>query len=175
MRCPDCEGGRYNPETLEVHWQDRSIADVLGLSVTEATEVFSDEPSIARVLQSLADVGLGYLRLGEPTPILSGGEAQRLRLATHLRRGQRHQLFVFDEPSIGLHPLDIHTLLGVFDRLMDAGATLIVIEHDTDMIANADHVIDLGPGAGSGGGHIISTGTVEKVRSDPVSLIGPWL
>ncbi|WP_075891881.1 excinuclease ABC subunit UvrA [Actinomyces provencensis] len=175
MRCPDCGGGRYNPETLEVHWQGRSIADVLGLSVTEATEVFAGEPSIARVLQSLADVGLGYLRLGEPTPTLSGGEAQRLRLATHLRRGQRHQIFVFDEPSIGLHPLDIHTLLGVFDRLMDAGATLIVIEHDTDMIANADHVIDLGPGAGSEGGRIISTGTVEEVRADPASLIGPWL
>ena len=175
MRCPDCDGKRYNPETLEVTWEGRTIADVLGLEVSRAAEVFAGEQAIARVLQSLVDVGLGYLRLGEPTPSLSGGEAQRLRLATELRRGQRHQLFVFDEPSIGLHPRDIHTLLGVFDRLLDAGATIVVIEHDTDMIANADHVIDIGPGAGDEGGHVIATGTVEEIRADADSVIGRWL
>lgn len=175
MRCPDCDGGRYNPESLEVRWQGRTIADVLALQVDEAIGVFADEPAIARILQLLVDVGLGYLRLGEPTPTLSGGEAQRLRLATHLRRGQHHQLFVFDEPSIGLHPLDIQTLLGVFDRLMDAGATVLVVEHDTDMIGNADHIIDLGPGAGVQGGRIIATGTVDEIRHDPDSRIGPWL
>ncbi|WP_312347517.1 hypothetical protein [Actinomyces sp.] len=175
MRCPDCDGKRYNPGTLDVTWEGRTIADGLGLEVSRAAEVFAGEQAIARVLQSLVDVGLGYLRLGEPTPSLSGGEAQRLRLATELRRGQRHQLFVFDEPSIGLHPRDIHTLLGVFDRLLDAGATIIVIEHDTDMIANADHVIDIGPGAGDEGGHVIATGTVEEIRADADSVIGRWL
>ena len=175
IRCPDCDGKRYNPGTLEVTWEGRTIADVLGLEVSRAADVFAGEQTIARVLQSLVDVGLGYLRLGEPTPSLSGGEAQRLRLATELRRGQRHQLFVFDEPSIGLHPRDIHTLLGVFDRLLDAGATIVVIEHDTDMIANADHVIDIGPGAGDEGGHVIATGTVEEIRADADSVIGRWL
>lgn len=175
MRCPDCDGRRYNPETLEVLLGGMSIADVLELSVTRAAEVFAAEPAISRILESLRDVGLGYLRLGEPTPALSGGEAQRLQLAAQIRRGQKHQLYVFDEPSIGLHPRDIHTLLGVFDRLLDAGATIVVIEHDTDMIVNADHVIDIGPGAGDEGGRIIATGTVEQVEADPNSRIGPWL
>ena len=120
--------------------------------------------------------GGGLLEIGTgERGIFRDGEAQRLRLATELRRGQRHQLFVFDEPSIGLHPRDIHTLLGVFDRLLDAGATIIVIEHDTDMIANADHVIDIGPGAGDEGGHVIATGTVEEIRADADSVIGRWL
>lgn len=121
MRCPDCNGRRYNPETLEVTRSGMSIADVLDLSVSRAVAVFAEEPAISRILESLRDVGLGYLRLGEPTPALSGGEAQRLQLAAQIRRGQEHQLYVFDEPSIGLHPRDIHTLLGVFDRLLDAG------------------------------------------------------
>ena len=121
------------------------------------------------------EVGLGYLRLGEPTPSLSGGESQRLRIASRLLRSQRGALYVLDEPSTGLHPLDVATLVGVFDRLLEAGATIIVIDHDLDLLAAADHLIDMGPGGGPDGGHILAAGTPEDVARAPGSATGPWL
>jgi excinuclease ABC subunit A len=123
----------------------------------------------------MAEVGLGYLRLGEPTPSLSGGESQRLRIASRLRSSQRDTLYVFDEPSTGLHPLDVATLVGVFDRLTEAGATIIVIDHDLDLLAAADHIVDMGPGGGPDGGHILTAGTPEDVARSPDSVTGPWL
>lgn len=175
VRCTDCDGRRYAPDTLEVHWQGLSIADVLELSVESALELFQDQPRIKRLLTSLVDVGIGYLTLGEPTPALSGGEAQRLRLASELRKGQAGTLFVFDEPSIGLHPRDIETLLQVFDRLTNAGATVIIIEHDLDMIANADWIVDLGPSGGDHGGRITASGTPEQLRRSAETDTGIWL
>jgi excinuclease ABC subunit A len=175
IRCPDCKGRRYTAETLEVTVDGRSIADVLALTVAQARAELAGSARLARVLKNLDDVGLGYFTLGEPTPELSGGEAQRLRLATELRRGQRGTLFVFDEPTIGLHPRDVAGLLGVFSRLIDAGATVIVIEHDLDLIANADQITDMGPGGGDRGGRIVASGSVEHIRHCADSVIGPWL
>ncbi|MCT3017216.1 excinuclease ABC subunit UvrA, partial [Propionibacterium freudenreichii] len=123
----------------------------------------------------LRDLGLGYLTLGEATPALSGGEAQRLKLASELGRDQRDAVFVFDEPTVGLHPLDVEVLLGVFERLIDHGATVIVIEHDLDVIANSDYIVDLGPGGGEAGGRIIATGTPSQIMDDPQSVIGRYL
>jgi excinuclease ABC subunit A len=143
--------------------------------VTDALDRFAGEAPIASALRPVADVGLGYLRLGEPTPSLSGGESQRLRIATRLRSSQRGVLYVFDEPSTGLHPLDVGTLVAVFDRLLDAGATVIVIDHDLDLLAVCDYLIDLGPGGGPQGGRIVAAGTPEEVARDPDSATGPWL
>ncbi len=148
---------------------------MLGLSVHEALERFADRPPVAAALRPVSEVGLGYLRLGEPTPSLSGGESQRLRIASRLRSSQRGALYVFDEPSTGLHPLDVATLAGVFDRLLEAGATIIVIDHDLDLLAAADHLIDMGPGGGPDGGHILAAGTPEDVARDTGSVTGPWL
>ncbi|MFI8632322.1 excinuclease ABC subunit UvrA [Microbacterium sp. NPDC077663] len=175
--CPDCHGDRYNPETLRVTLAGRTIADVLRLTVSEARHELDSVASrkLRQVLASLEEVGLGYLTLGESTPALSGGEAQRLRLATELRRGQTGSLFVFDEPTIGLHPDDVAALVGVFDTLVRDGATVIVIEHDLDLIANADHIIDVGPGAGEDGGRIVATRGVDDVMRNPASVIGPWV
>jgi excinuclease ABC subunit A len=172
MPCPDCGGHRYRPEVVSVTLDGRSVADVLALTVDDALDVFADEPALARPLAALSAVGLGYVTLGEATPGLSGGEAQRLRLATRMRSSVRDALFVFDEPTIGLHPLDVHGLLGVFDRLLDGGATVVVVEHDLDLLANADHVIELGPGAGPDGGRVIATGTPTEVAASPTSVIG---
>jgi excinuclease ABC subunit A len=157
---------------VSVTLDGRSVADVLALTVDDALDVFADEPALARPLAALSAVGLGYVTLGEATPGLSGGEAQRLRLATRMRSSVRDALFVFDEPTIGLHPLDVHGLLGVFDRLLDGGATVVVVEHDLDLLANADHVIELGPGAGPDGGRVIATGTPTEVAASPTSVIG---
>jgi excinuclease ABC subunit A len=121
------------------------------------------------------EVRLGYLRLGEPTPSLSGGESQRLRIASRLRSSQRGALYVFDEPTTGLHPRDIEVLIGVFDRLIDAGATVVVIDHDLDLLAACDHLIDIGPGAGPGGGRIVATGSPQEVAAAPGSVTGPWI
>jgi excinuclease ABC subunit A len=175
IRCPDCKGRRYTEETLEVAVDGRSIADVLALIVAQARTELAGSARLARILKNLDDVGLGYFTLGEPTPELSGGEAQRLRLATELRRGQRGTLFVFDEPTIGLHPRDVAGLLRVFSQLIDAGATVIVIEHDLDLIANADHIVDMGPGGGDRGGEIVTSGSVNHIRHSADSVIGPWL
>jgi excinuclease ABC subunit A len=173
--CPTCHGARFNDAVLAVRVDGLTIADVLGLSVADALERFADRTPIAAALRPVSEVGLGYLRLGEPTPSLSGGESQRLRIASRLRASQRGALYVFDEPSTGLHPLDVATLVGVFDRLLEAGATIIVIDHDLDLLAAADHLIDMGPGGGPDGGHILAADTPENVARDPGSATGPWL
>ena len=173
--CPTCHGARFNDATLAAAIDGLTIADVLGLSVHDALDRFADRARVAAALRPVAEVGLGYLRLGEPTPSLSGGESQRLRIASRLRSSQRGALYVFDEPSTGLHPLDVATLVGVFDRLLEAGATIIVIDHDLDLLAAADHLIDMGPGGGPGGGHIVAAGTPAEVARAPGSVTGPWL
>jgi excinuclease ABC subunit A len=175
VQCPTCHGSRFSDATLAVRLDGMTVADVLGLSVHDALERFADRAPVAAALRPVDEVGLGYLRLGEPTPSLSGGESQRLRIASRLRSSQRGALYVFDEPSTGLHPLDVATLVGVFDRLLDAGATIIVIDHDLDLLAAADHLIDMGPGGGPDGGHILAAGTPEDVARDPASVTGPWL
>jgi excinuclease ABC subunit A len=147
----------------------------LPTSLRNALERFADRGPVVVALRPVDWVGLGYLRLGEPTPSLSGGESQRLRIASRLRSSQRGTLYVLDEPSAGLHPLDVATLAGVFDRLLDAGATIIVIDHDLDLLAAADHLIDLGPGGGPDGGRILAAGAPGDVARDPGSVTGPWL
>ncbi len=173
--CPTCLGARFNDATLAVRVDGLTIADVLGLSVSDAVAQFAERAPVAAALRPISEVGLGYLRLGEPTPSLSGGESQRLRIASRLRASQRGALYVFDEPSTGLHPLDVATLVGVFDRLLEAGATIIAIDHDLDLLAAADHLIDMGPDGGPDGGHILAAGTPEDVARAPVSATGPWL
>jgi excinuclease ABC subunit A len=175
VECPTCHGARFNDETLSVRVDERTIAEVLGLTVAEAVDLYAEERAIVRPLRPILDVGLGYLRLGEPTPSLSGGESQRLRIASRLRSSQRDTLYVLDEPSTGLHPLDIRTLLGVFDRLLDDGATVVVIDHDLDVLAAADRLIDMGPGGGPDGGRIVAQGTPAQVAADPASVTGPYL
>ena len=168
-------GARFNDATLAVRVDGLNCADVLGLSVDDALARFADRTPVASALRPVQEVGLGYLRLGEPTPSLSGGESQRLRIASRLRTSQHGTLYVFDEPSTGLHPLDVATLVAVFDRLIDAGATVIVIDHDLDLLAAADYLIDMGPGGGPDGGHILATGTPHDVARSPRSVTGPWL
>ena len=152
-----------------------TIADVLELSVEDALAHFADQPLVLRPLRPVREVGLGYLRLGEPTPSLSGGESQRLRIASRLRSSQRGALYVFDEPTTGLHPRDVTTLTGVFDQLIDAGATIVAIDHDLDLLSACDILIDMGPGAGPEGGKIVATGTPHEVAVSPESVTGPWL
>ena len=175
VQCPTCHGARFNDATLAVRVDGMTIADVLALTVHDALDRFAGRAPVAAALRPVDEVGLGYLRLGEPTPSLSGGESQRLRIASRLRSSQHGALYVFDEPSTGLHPLDVATLVGVFDRLMQAGATIIVIDHDLDLLAAADHLIDMGPGGGPDGGHIVSAGTPEDVAQAPGSPTAPWL
>ncbi|MDF0532252.1 excinuclease ABC subunit UvrA [Tsukamurella sp. 8F] len=173
--CPDCAGRRYSADADGVLRGEHSLPDVLALSVRRALDAVGDVPRVRKKLQTLIDLGLGYLTLGEGTPALSGGEAQRLQLATELHRDQSDAVFVLDEPSVGLHPSDVRVLLDVLTRLTDRGATVVVIEHDLDMIANADHVIDMGPGGGAAGGRIVATGTPDEVAADPASVTGRYL
>lgn len=174
--CPTCHGARYAPETLEVAWNGLSIADVLGLTVERACAAFADEPSVLRPLALLRDLGLGYLRLGQPATELSGGEAQRIKLATELQRGQRGgTLYVLDEPTTGLHPTDVDRLLLQLDGLVDAGNTVVMVEHDMRVVAAADHVIDMGPGAGTLGGMVVAAGRPEAVAATPESRTAPYL
>jgi excinuclease ABC subunit A len=175
VECPTCHGARYNDASLAAVVDAMTIADVLALTVDDALERFAERALVTAPLRPVSEVGLGYLRLGEPTPSLSGGESQRLRIASRLRSSQRGALYVFDEPSTGLHPLDVITLTGVFDRLLAAGATIIVIDHDLDLLGAADHLIDMGPGGGPDGGHILAAGPPEQVARDPGSATGPWL
>jgi excinuclease ABC subunit A len=174
--CPTCHGARYNAETLEVTYRGMSIADVLAMSVDTAAEFLRDVPAAARSLATLQDVGLGYLRLGQPATELSGGEAQRIKLATELQRARRgHALYLLDEPTSGLHPADVELLLRQLHRLVDAGNTVVLVEHDLDAIGTADWVIDLGPGGGDAGGRIIATGPPAKVARAKGSVTGPYL
>jgi excinuclease ABC subunit A len=175
VECPTCHGARFSEATLQVSVDGLTIADVLGLTVHDALGRFAGQAPVAAALRPVDEVGLGYLRLGEPTPSLSGGEAQRLRIAARLRTSQRGVLYVFDEPSTGLHPLDVGTLVTVFDRLLAAGATIIVIDHDLDLLATADYLIDMGPGGGPDGGQIVARGTPREVARDPASVTAPWL
>ncbi|MCR5088336.1 MAG: ATP-binding cassette domain-containing protein [Oscillospiraceae bacterium] len=179
--CPDCGGGRYCEQAKELRWKpkhgdrDYSLPELMGMTVKEAVDVFAANRKILEKLAVLQNLGLGYLTLGEDTPALSGGEAQRLKLASEMGRSQEDSLFVFDEPTIGLHPLDVQVLLGVFNRLVKAGATVLVIEHDLDVIANADYVIDMGPGGGEQGGRIVAGGTPEEIAANPGSITGRYL
>ena len=173
--CEVCGGKRYNRETLEVTYRGKTISDVLDMSVTEALAFFGNIPQIKRKLQTLYDVGLGYVSLGQPATTLSGGEAQRLKLASEMGRVQDDAVFVFDEPTIGLHPLDVQVLLNVFDGLVAKGATVIVIEHDLDLIRNADYVIDMGPGGGDAGGQVVCAGTPGDIVACSASITGRYL
>ncbi|WP_248741849.1 MULTISPECIES: excinuclease ABC subunit UvrA [unclassified Pseudomonas] len=174
--CPTCHGARYNPETLAIQWQGLSIAQVLQMTVDEAVTVFAEQPAIRRSLEVLRDIGLGYLRLGQPATELSGGEAQRIKLATELQRNQRGAtLYVLDEPTTGLHPRDVDRLLEQLDNLVSAGHTVIVVEHEMRVVAQSDWVIDIGPGAGDQGGRIVVAGTPQKVAASKKSRTAPFL
>ncbi len=173
--CPDCHGSRYARAAYAVTRKGHSLPDLMAMSVDEALEACADLSLVRSRLKVLHDLGLGYLTLGEETPGLSGGEAQRLKLASEMGRGQGDSVFVFDEPTIGLHPLDVRTLLRVFQRLVDQGATVVVVEHDLDVIRNADWIIDLGPGGGEAGGRIVACGTPDQVRANPESITARYL
>lgn len=181
ITCPDCGGSRYSKEADLVPWMPKNSAteytlpELMQLTVNEAIPIFSAAKKIQGNLSVLQGLGLGYLTLGEDTPALSGGEAQRLKLASEMGRTQEDAVFVFDEPTIGLHPLDVQVLLSVFTKLVDAGATVIVIEHDLDVIANSDYVIDMGPGGGQQGGRIVARGTPEEMAGNEESITGKYL
>ena len=174
--CEVCKGARYNRETLEVHYKGKTIAEVLDMTIDEAVEFFANVPRIARKLEIIRDVGLGYIRLGQPATTLSGGEAQRVKLATELaRRSTGKTLYILDEPTTGLHAADIHKLLLILQRLVDGGDTVVVIEHNLDVIKTADHIIDLGPEGGTGGGTIVAQGTPEEIVQVKASYTGHFL
>ncbi len=176
VQCEACEGRRYNEETLAIHYRGRSIADVLEMTVEEGREVFSAVPRLKRILDTLSDVGLGYIHLGQAATTLSGGEAQRVKLAAELaRKAQGHTLYILDEPTTGLHMADVEHLLRVLQSLRDQGNTVLVIEHNLDVIKVADHLIDLGPEGGDGGGRIVAAGTPEQVAKCPESYTGQFL
>ena len=178
--CPDCRGSRYARAAYDVKLTNKtgkcvSLPELMDMDVASALDFCRDMKTVSQKLGILKRLGLGYLTLGEETPSLSGGEAQRLKLASEIGRTQTDSVFVFDEPSIGLHPLDVRVLLGVFQALLDSGATVVVIEHDLDVIRNADHIIDMGPGGGNAGGRIIAAGTPDEIRQDPASITGRYL
>ncbi len=174
--CEVCAGARYNRETLEVHFKGKTIAEVLDMPIEEAVEFFEAVPAIRRHLQTLNDVGLGYVRLGQPAPTLSGGEAQRVKLAAELQKRQTGRtIYVLDEPTTGLHFEDIRKLLLVLGRLVDQGNSVIVIEHNLDVIKTADWVIDMGPEGGSGGGQVVAQGTPEQIVEVEASHTGRFL
>lgn len=174
--CEVCHGRRYNSETLEVHYKEKNIAEVLDMTVDDALVFFSAIPKIARKIQTIKDVGLGYVTLGQPATTLSGGEAQRMKLASELhKRSTGKSLYILDEPTTGLHTDDIARLLKVLERFVDDGNTVLVIEHNLDVIKSADHIIDLGPEGGVGGGQIVATGTPEEVAQVKESYTGHYL
>jgi excinuclease ABC subunit A len=174
--CPTCKGTRYNEKTLEVKYKDKNIAEVLHMTVDEAHDFFEEEPSLQRAFDVVRQVGLGYLRLGQPATELSGGEAQRIKLATELQRIQHGStVYVLDEPTTGLHPYDVEKLMKQLNILVDAGNTVIAVEHDMHVIAESDWVIDIGPGAGDKGGKIVAEGTPEEVANNKDSVTAPFL
>ena len=174
--CPECHGTRYTAETLEVTWHGASIADVLAMTVDEAATLLAEVPAASRALETLRQVGLGYLRLGQPAPQLSGGEAQRIKLATELQRARSgHTLYLLDEPTTGLHPADVELLVEQLSRLVDAGNTVVLVEHSMGVVAQADHVIDMGPSGGDRGGQVVSAGTPGEVAAAPGSRTAAYL
>jgi excinuclease ABC subunit A len=174
--CPTCQGSRYNPETLEVRYHGRDIGEVLAMTTQEAAEFFADVPGVHRSLTTLLDVGLGYLTLGQPATELSGGEAQRIKLATELQRPRRDgTVFVLDEPTGGLHPVNVRDLVRVLGRLVDSGATVVTVEHDMQVVAAADWVIELGPGGGDRGGTVIAAATPSDLLAHEDSITAPYL
>ena len=183
ITCTECRGSRYSKDAQRIKYVDKknkegsswSLPELMAMDVSSALKACGHLKAVSQRLQVLQDLGLGYLTLGEETPSLSGGEAQRLKLASEMGKAQSDSVFVFDEPTIGLHPLDVQTLMGVFRTLIGSGATVIVIEHDLDVIRNADYVIDMGPGGGEAGGRIIAAGTPEEIREYSVSVTGKFL
>ena len=174
--CPVCHGARYNPKTLEIDYRGKTIADVLNLTVDEAWDFFADAPSVCRSLKVLREVGLNYIRLGQPATELSGGEAQRVKLATELQRSKRGgALFVLDEPTTGLHPSDVERLLQQLGALVDDGNTVIIVDHDMTVAAMSDWIIDIGPGAGDEGGQVVASGLPETVAKSRASRTAPYL
>ena len=178
--CPDCRGSRYGKDAAKVKYcaangQKCSLPDLMDMDISTALTACADLKTVRQRLQVLKDLGLGYLTLGEETPSLSGGEAQRLKLASEMGKSQSDAVFIFDEPTIGLHPLDVRTLLDVFQRLIDSGATVIVIEHDLDVIRNADYIIDMGPGGGNEGGTVVACGTPQQIKNTPQSITGRFI
>ena len=174
IECPECRGSRYHRDAEQVSFHGCTLPQLMAMDVNTALEVCRDKKVVAQRLQILKDLGLGYLTLGEATPSLSGGEAQRLKLASEMGKAQENAVFIFDEPTIGLHPLDVQTLLQVFQTLIDFGATVIVIEHDLDMIHNADYILDMGPGGGEQGGRMVAAGTPEQIKACPDSITGRY-
>lgn len=176
VKCKTCGGNRYNKETLEVHYKGKSINDVLEMTVNIAVEFFEAIPSIHQKLKAIQDVGLGYITLGQPCTTLSGGESQRIKLSSELsKRDTGNTLFILDEPTTGLHFEDIRQLLSVLNKLVDRGNTVIVIEHNLDVIKVADHIIDIGPEGGEGGGQIVASGTPREVAACKESYTGVFL
>jgi excinuclease ABC subunit A len=176
VECEECKGKRYNRETLEVKYKGRSIADVLDMSVEEALDLFAHIPAIRTKLETLSAVGLDYIKLGQSSTTLSGGEAQRIKLTRELaKRGTGKTIYLLDEPTTGLHFHDVKKLIAVLNELVDKGNTVVVIEHNLDVIKSADHIIDLGPDGGDQGGYIVATGTPEEVAAHPTSYTGEFL
>jgi excinuclease ABC subunit A len=174
--CPACHGARYNPDTLKIQYRGQSIADVLALTVNAAAEFFADDEAVLRSLTVLRSVGLGYLRLGQPATELSGGEAQRVKLATELQRKARGStLYVLDEPTTGLHPADVDLLMAQLQGLVDAGHSVVLVEHDMRVVAASDWLIDIGPGAGEQGGRIVAAGSPSEVANNAASITAPFL
>jgi excinuclease ABC subunit A len=174
--CKSCHGKRYNRETLSVHFKGKSIADVLDMTINQAVEFFENVPSILPKLKTLQEVGLGYIKLGQSSTTLSGGENQRVKLATELaKRDTGNTLYLLDEPTTGLHFEDIAVLLKVINQLVEKGNTVIVIEHNIDVMKNADYLIDMGPEGGKGGGQIVATGTPEELKANPIGNTAPFL
>lgn len=174
--CDVCGGQRYNRQTLEVRFKGKTIYDVLNMTVNQAVEFFESQPSILKKIKTIQDVGLGYIHLGQSSTTLSGGESQRIKLAAELARPSTGKtLYILDEPTTGLHFEDIRILMGVLRRLVEKGNTVIIIEHNLDVIRQADHIIDLGPEGGREGGQIVATGTVEEIQSNPQSITGRYI
>ena len=176
VQCDECHGKRYNREALEIKYKDRTIADVLDMTVEQAAEFFDSVPNIARKLQTLVEVGLGYIKLGQPATTFSGGEAQRIKLATELsKRSTGKTMYILDEPTTGLHSADVKRLLGILQQLVEGGNSMIIIEHNLDVIKSADWVIDMGPEGGIGGGTVVASGTPEDITKIPESFTGKYL
>ena len=174
--CEECHGKRYNRETLEVRFKGKSIADVLDMTINQAVAFFQNQPPIVRKLKAMQDVGLGYIKLGQSSTTLSGGESQRVKLATELgKKDTGRTLYILDEPTTGLHFEDIRVLMSVLHRLVDRGNTVIVIEHNMDVIMQADHIIDMGPDGGQGGGHVVVCGTPEQVAGSNMGYTSAFL